>query len=71
MYINYSADNILLIFTEASFLEYWPSCIAAATILCAANDLPNFSLVNAEHAESWCDGLRKVRKLCCLLLPAF
>lgn len=48
-------------FVEASFLEYWPSCIAAATILCAANDLPNFSLVNAEHAESWCGGLIKVR----------
>ncbi|KAM7487346.1 hypothetical protein LguiB_024830 [Lonicera macranthoides] len=40
-------------------LQYWPSCIAAATLLCAANDIPKFSVVNAEHAESWCDGLSK------------
>lgn len=46
--------------TEASFLEYWPSSIAAAAILCAANEIPNLSLVNPEHAESWCDGLSKV-----------
>lgn len=45
---------------EASFLEYWPSCIAAAAILCAASEIPNLSLVNPEHAESWCDGLHKV-----------
>lgn len=54
-----------LIKPEATFLEYWPSCIAAATILCAANHLPNFSLVNAEDAEAWCDGLSKVRKHIC------
>lgn len=47
--------------TEASFLEYWPSCIAAAAILCAAGEIPNLSLViSPEHAESWCDGLHKV-----------
>lgn len=52
--------------TEASFLEYWPSCIAAAAILCAASEIPNLSLVNPEHAESWCDGLHKVSMLQCL-----
>lgn len=47
--------------TEASFLEYWPSCIAASAVLCAANDIPNLSLlVSPENAESWCDGLSKV-----------
>lgn len=46
--------------TEASFLEYWPSCIAAAAILSAANEIPNLSLENPEHAESWCGGLSKV-----------
>lgn len=50
--------------TEASFLEYWPSSIAAAAILCAANEIPNLSLVNPEHAESWCDGLSKVSSIC-------
>ena len=47
--------------TEASFLEYWPSCIAAAAILCAANEIPKLSLVDPERVESWCDGLSKVR----------
>lgn len=47
-------------------MEYWPSCIAAATILCAANDIPKFSVVNAEHAESWCDGLSKVSIHACI-----
>ena len=55
-------NTLLLMSTEASFLEYWPSCIAAAAILSAANDLPNFSFVNAGHAELWCDGLSRVRK---------
>ncbi|KAK4376816.1 hypothetical protein RND71_003112 [Anisodus tanguticus] len=63
--ISRASQIILSNIQEASFLEYWPSCIAAATILCAANDLPNFSLVNAEHAESWCDGLRKDKIVGC------
>lgn len=63
--ISRATEIILSNIQEASFLEYWPSCIAAATILCAANDLPNFSLVNAEHAESWCDGLRKDKIVGC------
>lgn len=50
---------------ETSFLECRPSCIAAATILCAANDLPKFSLITAQHAESWCDGLHKDEILSC------
>lgn len=63
--ISRASHIILSNIQEASFLEYWPSCIAAATILCAANDLPNFSLVNAEQAESWCDGLRKDKIVGC------
>ncbi|KAG9144321.1 hypothetical protein Leryth_019422 [Lithospermum erythrorhizon] len=31
------------IIQEASFLEYKPSCIASAAILCAANEFPKFS----------------------------
>ena len=46
--------------TEVIFLEYWPSCIAAAALLCAANEVQSLSVVNPEHAESWCNGLRKV-----------
>ncbi|KAL1556713.1 hypothetical protein AAHA92_12298 [Salvia divinorum] len=44
---------------DTSLLECRPSGIAATTILCAANDLPKFSLVTAQQAESWCDGLNK------------
>ncbi|XP_017224172.1 cyclin-D1-1 isoform X2 [Daucus carota subsp. sativus] len=60
--------NMQVIFAEASFLEYWPSCIAAATILCAANDIPNFSYINAGHAELWCEGLRKESIVSCYRL---
>jgi hypothetical protein len=48
---------------DAGFLAYWPSCIAAASILSAANEIPNWSYVKPEHAESWCEGLRKVSNL--------
>ncbi|KAK1413782.1 hypothetical protein QVD17_35565 [Tagetes erecta] len=57
--ISRATQIILSNIQEASLLEYWPSCIAAATILRAASDLSNFSLINADHAESWCDGLSK------------
>ncbi|XP_019170890.1 PREDICTED: cyclin-D1-1 isoform X2 [Ipomoea nil] len=67
-FISRATEIILSNIREASFLEYWPSCIAAATILCAANDLPNFSLVNAEHAESWCGGLIKEKIISCYQL---
>ncbi|XP_051122580.1 cyclin-D1-1-like isoform X2 [Andrographis paniculata] len=50
---------ILSVLQETSLLEYRPSCIAAAAILCAANDLPSFSLITAQHAESWSDGLHR------------
>lgn len=47
--------------TEASLLEYRPSCTAAAVVLCAASEIPTLmSPVNPDNAESWCDGLIKV-----------
>ncbi|CAA2934778.1 cyclin-D1-1 [Olea europaea subsp. europaea] len=60
-----ATEIILSNIQETNFLEYRPSCIAAATILCAANDLPHFSLVTAQHAESWCDGLHKDKITSC------
>ncbi|PWA51070.1 CYCLIN D1,1 [Artemisia annua] len=66
--ISRATQIILSNIQEASLLEYWPSCIAAATILCAASDLSNFSLINAEHAESWCDGLSKEKITKCYRL---
>ncbi|KAL0327232.1 UNVERIFIED_CONTAM: Cyclin-D1-1 [Sesamum angustifolium] len=58
-------DIILSTIQETSFFEYRPSSIAAAAILCAANDLPNFSFITAQHAESWCDGLHKDNIMSC------
>lgn len=66
--ISRATEIILSNIQEASFLEYWPSCIATAAILCAANEIPKLSLVNPEHAESWCDGLRKEKIIGCYRL---
>ncbi|KAI5679159.1 hypothetical protein M9H77_10109 [Catharanthus roseus] len=57
--ISRARDIILSHLQEVSFLEYRPSCIAAATILCAASDFPVFSFLNPEYAQSWCHGLHK------------
>ncbi|XP_041015697.1 cyclin-D1-1 [Juglans microcarpa x Juglans regia] len=66
--VSRATEIILSNIQEASFLEYWPSCIAAAAILCAAGEIPNLSLVNPEHAESWCDGLHKEKIIGCYRL---
>ncbi|KAJ0095025.1 hypothetical protein Patl1_16218 [Pistacia atlantica] len=66
--ISRASEIILSNIQEASFLEYWPSSIAAAAILCAANEIPNLSLANPEHAESWCDGLSKEKIISCYRL---
>ncbi|GLT36504.1 hypothetical protein SLA2020_108770 [Shorea laevis] len=66
--ISRATEIILSNIKEASFLEYWPSSIAAAAMLCAANEIPNLSLVNPEHAESWCDGLSKEKIISCYRL---
>ncbi|GAU49907.1 hypothetical protein TSUD_238810 [Trifolium subterraneum] len=41
--ISHASQIILSNIQEASFLAYWPSCIAAAAILHAANEIPNWS----------------------------
>ncbi|KAI4314283.1 hypothetical protein L6164_027207 [Bauhinia variegata] len=63
--ISRATKIILSNIQEASFLAYWPSCIAAAAMLCAANEIPNWSFVKPEHAESWCEGLRKEKIIGC------
>lgn len=66
--ISRATQIILSKIQEASILAYWPSCIAAAAILYAANEIPNWSLVKPEHAESWCEGLRKEKIIGCYRL---
>ncbi|RZB99373.1 Cyclin-D1-1 isoform B [Glycine soja] len=58
--ISRATEIIVSNIQEASFLAYRPSCIAAAAILTAANEIPNWSVVKPEQAESWCQGIRKV-----------
>ncbi|CAI8587666.1 unnamed protein product [Vicia faba] len=66
--ISRATQVILSHIQEANFLAYWPSCIAAAVILYAANEFPNWSLVKPEHAETWCEGLRKEKIIGCYRL---
>lgn len=66
--ISKATEIILSNIQEASFLEYWPSCVAVAAILCAANEIPFLSLVNPEHAESWSGGLSKEKIMNCYRL---
>ncbi|XP_065860972.1 cyclin-D1-1 [Euphorbia lathyris] len=66
--ISRATEIILSNIREASFLEYWPSSIAAAAILCAADEIPKLSLVNPELAELWCDGLSKEKIISCYRL---
>ncbi|TKY58596.1 Cyclin-D1-1 protein [Spatholobus suberectus] len=66
--ISRATEIIVSNIQEASFLAYRPSCIAAAAILTAANEIPNWSVVKPEHAESWCEGLRKEKIIGCYQL---
>ncbi|CAJ1940031.1 unnamed protein product [Sphenostylis stenocarpa] len=63
--ISRATEIIVSNIQEASFLAYRPSCIAAAAILSAANEIPNWSVLKPEHAESWCEGLRKEKIIGC------
>ncbi|KGN51205.1 cyclin-D1-1 [Cucumis sativus] len=68
-FLNSRSTEIILSNTrDATFLEYWPSCIAAAALLCAANEIPNLTLLNPEHAQSWCNGLSKDKIVGCYRL---
>ncbi|XP_047323998.1 cyclin-D1-1 [Impatiens glandulifera] len=57
--ISKATQIIMSNIKEVSLLEYRPSCIAAATMLSAAQCIPNLSVVSPDEAESWCDGLVK------------
>ncbi|XP_057448417.1 cyclin-D1-1-like isoform X1 [Lotus japonicus] len=63
--ISRATQIILSNIREISFLAYWPSCIAAAATLYAANEIPDCSLVKPEHAELWCEGLTKEKIMGC------
>ncbi|XAR48041.1 hypothetical protein NMG60_11030740 [Bertholletia excelsa] len=66
--ISRATQIILSNIRETSLLEFRPSCAAAAAMLCAAHYLPDFSLANPAHAESWCEGLSKEKIISCYQL---
>ncbi|KAH0919862.1 hypothetical protein HID58_027522 [Brassica napus] len=67
---SHATEIILSNIKEASFLEYKPSSIAAAAILCVANELPSLSSAANSHdsPETWCDGLSKEKIVRCYKL---
>lgn len=56
-------STINYFFTDASILQYRPSCIAASALLCTATNIQALPHMESEIAESWCDGLSRVSKL--------
>ncbi|KAI7993076.1 hypothetical protein LOK49_LG12G00267 [Camellia lanceoleosa] len=67
-----------LCLVEYETLKFTPSFLAAAAIYTAqctlhgfkqwsktSHDIPNLSIVNPAHAESWCEGLRKEKIISC------
>ncbi|CAH8392166.1 unnamed protein product [Eruca vesicaria subsp. sativa] len=69
-FLSHATKIILSNIREASFLEYRPSSIAAAAILCVANELPSLSSAGNPHEspETWCDGLSKEKIVRCYRL---
>ncbi|XP_042496441.1 cyclin-D1-1-like isoform X2 [Macadamia integrifolia] len=64
--VSHATQIILTIIREINFIDYWPSSLAAAAILCAAKEIPNLSIVvNPGSAGSWCQGLNKDRIVSC------
>ncbi|KAK9119627.1 hypothetical protein Scep_017720 [Stephania cephalantha] len=63
-----ATEIILMIMKEVNFLGHWPSVVAAAAILCAADEIPNLSPVAPGNAEAWCNGLSKDRVVSCYKL---
>ncbi|XXG63303.1 hypothetical protein AAC387_Pa05g1532 [Persea americana] len=68
-YLVSGATQIILSTIQViDFLEYWPSSVAAAAILCAADVLPDLPLDNPLNTESWCVGLSNERITSCYRL---
>ncbi|KAK9107980.1 hypothetical protein Syun_023991 [Stephania yunnanensis] len=63
-----ATEIILMIMKEVNFLGHWPSVVAAAAILCAADEIPNLTPVAPGNAEAWCNGLSKDRVVSCYKL---
>eukprot|EP00268_Persea_americana_P011487 TRINITY_DN1484_c0_g1_i1.p1 TRINITY_DN1484_c0_g1~~TRINITY_DN1484_c0_g1_i1.p1 ORF type:complete len:328 (-),score=47.35 TRINITY_DN1484_c0_g1_i1:1315-2298(-) len=66
--VSRATQIILATLQVIDILDYWPSAVAAAAILSAAEAIPNLSVVNPENAVSWCLGLSNERIASCYRL---
>ncbi|KAJ4962010.1 hypothetical protein NE237_021920 [Protea cynaroides] len=67
--VSRATQTILNTIREINFLDYWPSSLAAAAILCAAHQIPDLSVVaNPGSAGSWCNTVNKDRIVSCYRL---
>ncbi|XP_068642652.1 cyclin-D1-1 [Aristolochia californica] len=63
--VSRAMEIILATIQEIDFLDYWPSSVAAAAMLCAANVYPSLASVNPGKAVTWCVGLSKEKIIYC------
>ncbi|KAF5190571.1 Cyclin-d1-1 [Thalictrum thalictroides] len=67
-FISRATEIIFVTTRDIRFLNYCPSSIAAAAIICAANEYPNLCLNNPGIAATWCTGLSKEKIVGCFKL---
>ncbi|KAF5200671.1 Cyclin-d1-1 [Thalictrum thalictroides] len=63
--ISRATEVILNTIRGINFLDYSPSSVAVASIIHAAKELPNLSIVTPGNAVAWCQGLSKDRIMEC------
>ncbi|KAL5974311.1 hypothetical protein ACLOJK_030975 [Asimina triloba] len=63
--VSRATQFVLATIREIDYLDYGPSAVAAAAVLCAAGATPDLTLIDPEKAVSWCVGLSKERILSC------
>ncbi|PIA62184.1 hypothetical protein AQUCO_00200292v1 [Aquilegia coerulea] len=67
-FISRATEIIFVTIRDIRFLNYCPSSITAAAVICAANEYPNLSLNNPGIAATWCTGLSKEKIVGCYKL---
>ncbi|OVA11277.1 Cyclin [Macleaya cordata] len=66
--VSQATQIILATMRDLNLLNYPPSSMAAAAILCAANEIPNLSFINPGRSVQWCNGLSKGKIMSCYKL---
>ncbi|PKA47865.1 Cyclin-D1-1 [Apostasia shenzhenica] len=63
-----AAQAILPTTSDINFLDYWPSSIAAASIICAADEIPDIACTDPQQTLNWCTGLDREGIISCYRL---